>query len=67
MLRAKPVDQVRSEKLNAAMEEVTKEPLSRLNVNIPQSQYRALRKKAMENGISLTVLVGQWVSEYVSQ
>lgn len=67
MLRAKSVDQVRSEKLNAAMEEVTKEPLARLNVNIPQSQYRALRKKAMENGISLTVLVGKWVSEYVSQ
>lgn len=67
MLRAKSVDQIRSEKLNAAMEEVTKEPLARLNVNIPQSQYRALRKKAMENEISLTVLVGQWVSEYLSQ
>ncbi len=67
MLKAKPVDQVRSEKLNSAMEEVTKEPLARLNVNITQSQYRALRKKAMENGISLTALVGKWVREYVSE
>lgn len=67
MLKAKPVDQVRSEKLSSAMEEVTKEPLARLNVNISQSQYRALRKRAMENGISLTALVGQWVREYVSE
>lgn len=67
MLKAKLVEQVSSEKLNVAIAEVTREPFARLNVNIPQSQYRVLRKKAMENGVSLTALVGKWVREYVSE
>lgn len=67
MLKAKLVEQVSSEKLNVAIAEVTREPLARLNVNITQSQYLALRKKALEDGISLTALVGKWVREYVSE
>lgn len=67
MLKAKPLEQDRNEKLASALEEVTKEPVVRLNVNIPQSLYRKMKVKAATDGVHLSELVNSWVLEYVSK
>lgn len=66
MLKAKPIEQVRSDKLSSALEEVTREPLVRLNVNVPKSLYRELKAKAAIEDARITDLVRLWVKEYVS-
>lgn len=67
MLKAKPLEQDRSEKLASALEEVTKEPMVRLNVNVPQSLYRKMKVKAATDGVHLSDLVNRWTREYVSK
>lgn len=67
MLKAKQLEQDRSEKLTSAIEEVTKEPMVRLNVNVPQNLYRKLKVKAATDGVHLSDLVNQWAQEYVSK
>lgn len=65
MLKAKQIGARENANLEVAMSDLVREPLVRLNVNLPQSQYRALRKKALENDVSVTTLVGRWVKAYV--
>lgn len=67
MLKAKPLEQDRNEKLASALEEVTKEPVVRLNVNVPQSLYRKMKVKAATDGVHLSDLVNKWAREYVSK
>lgn len=67
MLKAKPLEQDRNEKLASALEEVTKEPVVRLNVNVPQSLYRRLKVKAATDGVHISDLVNGWAQEYVSK
>lgn len=66
MLKPKPFDQVQSEKLASAMEEVTKEPLARLNVDLPKSLHKAFKARAASNGVTISDLVRQWAIEYLS-
>lgn len=65
MLKAKQIGTRENANLEVAKSDLVKEPLVRLNVNLPQGQYRALRKKALENDVSVTALVGRWVRAYV--
>lgn len=67
MLKAKPLEQLRSEKLIPALEEVTKEPLVRLNVNVPKSMYRELKARAATEDACISDLVKLWVKEYLSR
>lgn len=67
MLKPKPLDQVRSEKLVSALEEVTKEPLTRLNVDLPKSVHQDLKVRAAAEGVCMSDLVRLWVIEYLSQ
>ena len=50
----------------AALAEVIAEKTKRLNVDIPQSQYKALKAKATMEDASVTDLVRKWVNEYLS-
>lgn len=65
MLKSKQIGTRENANLEVAMSDLVREPLVRLNVNLPQSQYRAFRKKALENDVSVTTLVGRWVKAYV--
>lgn len=67
MLKPKPFDQVQSEKLASAMEEVTKEPLARLNVDLPKSLHHDLKVRAAAEGVCISDLVRLWVTEYLSK
>ena len=56
-----------SKQKEAAIQEVTKEPMKRLNVNIPESKFKAFKGKASTEGLEMTTLVNQWVDEYLSK
>lgn len=67
MLKPKPIDQVLSEKLASAMEEVTKEDLKRLNADLPKSLHHDFKVKATADGVRMSDLVRLWVIEYLSK
>ncbi len=50
-----------------AIEDVRKEPMKRLNANIPESKYRALQIKAAQEGRKINELVNLWIDEYLSK
>lgn len=49
----------------AAMEDVRKEPIKRLNANVPASIYQELQIKAAQDGRKINDLVNQWILEYI--
>lgn len=49
----------------AAMEDVRKEPIKRLNANVPASTYKELQVKAAQDGRKINDLVNQWILEYL--
>ena len=50
-----------------ALQEVAKEPMKRLNVNLPESLLREFKGKAAGEGRDMSSLVGEWVREYLSK
>ena len=57
----------RSTQKEQALQEVTKEPMKRLNVNLPESLLREFKVKAAGEGRDMSSLVGEWVREYLSK
>ena len=51
----------------AAIQEVTKEPIKRLNVNIVESKLKRFKGKAATEGLEMTTLINQWVDEYLDK
>lgn len=51
----------------AAIQEVTKEPIKRLNVNIAESKLKRFKGKAATEGLEMTTLINQWVDEYLDK
>ena len=49
----------------AAIADVTKEPLKRLNVNLPESVMKQFKAKAAMEGKEMSELVSGWIIEYL--
>jgi len=56
-----------SEGKAAAIEDVRKEPVKRLNANVPASVYQQLQIKAAQEGRKINELVNTWIIEYLSE
>lgn len=66
MLSPKPREQLRSDSLAAAMKEVRKIKMHRLNADVPLDIYRRFKSRAALEGLSVTDIVNLWVNEYLS-
>ena len=51
----------------AAIADVTKEPLKRLNVNLPESVMKQFKAKAAIEGKEMSELVNLWISTYLKE
>ena len=51
----------------AAIADVIKEPLKRLNVNLPESVMKQFKAKAAMEGREMSELVNGWIGDYLSQ
>jgi ParG. len=51
----------------AAIADVTKEPLKRLNVNLPESVMKQFKAKAAMEGKEMSELVNLWISSYLKE
>lgn len=49
----------------AAIADVTKEPVKRLNVNVPESILKQFKAKAVLEGKDMSELVNGWIAEYL--
>jgi len=49
----------------AAIADVTKEPLKRLNVNLPESVMKQFKAKAALEGKEMSALVSEWINHYL--
>lgn len=49
----------------AAIADVTKEPLKRLNVNLPESVMKQFKAKAAMEGKEMSALVSEWINHYL--
>jgi predicted DNA binding CopG/RHH family protein len=49
----------------AAIADVTKEPLKRLNVNLPESVMKQFKAKAAMEGKEMSELVSGWINQYL--
>ena len=49
----------------AAIADVTKEPLKRLNVNLPESVMKQFKAKAAMDGKEMSALVSEWINQYL--
>lgn len=49
----------------AAIADVTKEPLKRLNVNLPESMMKQFKAKAAMDGKEMSALVSEWINQYL--
>ncbi len=52
-------------KKTAAIADVTKEPLKRLNVNLPESVMKQFKAKAAMEGKEMSELVSGWINQYL--
>ena len=50
---------------SAARADVTKEPLKRLNVNLPESVMKQFKAKAAMEGKEMSALVNGWINQYL--
>lgn len=64
-LKAKPLGGASREKLVAALQEVVREPVERLNVNVPKSKLKAFKLKAATEDKTMSELVNQWINAYL--
>ena len=51
----------------AASADVTKEPLKRLNANLPESVMKQFKAKAAMEGKEMSELVNLWISTYLKE
>jgi hypothetical protein len=51
----------------AAIADVTKEPLKRLNVNLPESVMKQFKAKAAMEGKDMSELVAGWIGTYLNR
>lgn len=51
---------------NEAIKEVKKEPIKRLNVNVPESRFKAFKMKAISEDEDMTKLINQWIESYLN-
>jgi predicted DNA binding CopG/RHH family protein len=51
----------------AAIADVTKEPMKRLNVNLPESVMKQFKAKAAMEGKEMSELVNLWISTYLKE
>ena len=49
----------------AAIADVTKEPLKRLNVNLPESVMKQFKAKSVMEGKGMSELVNGWINQYL--
>ena len=56
-----------SKQKEAAIQEVTKEPMKRLNVNIAESKLMQFKAKSASEGKDMSTLIHQWMDEYLSK
>lgn len=54
-----------TEQKAAAIADVTKEPMKRLNVNLPASVMKQFKAKAVLEGKDMSELVNGWIAEYL--
>lgn len=52
---------------DAAIQEVKKEPMKRLNVNVAESKLKQFKAKSAGEGLDMSTLVHQWIDEYLSK
>jgi len=50
----------------AAIADVTKESLKRLNVNVPGSVYQKFKVKAAIEGRDMSAIVNAWIEDYLA-
>lgn len=50
----------------AAIADVTKEPLKRLNVNLPESVMKQFKAKSVMEGKDMSELVSGWITSYLN-
>ncbi|WMP15647.1 plasmid partition protein ParG [Thiothrix lacustris] len=50
---------------SAAIADVTKEPMKRLNVNLPESVMKQFKAKAVMEGKDMSALVNSWIEEFL--
>lgn len=51
----------------AALADVKAEQMKRLNANVAESKYRALKVEAAKEGKEISELVNTWIDEYLSK
>jgi hypothetical protein len=56
-----------SQQKRDAIEDVQTESTRRLNVNVPASNYKAFKLKAVQNDVDMSELINQWINEYISK
>lgn len=56
-----------SKQKEAAIQEVTKEPMKRLNVNIAESKLMQFKAKSASEGKDMSTLIHQWMDDYLSK
>ena len=54
-------------KKNTDIADVTKEPLKRLNVNLPESVMKQFKAKAVMEGKDMSELVSRWIDDYLKK
>jgi len=56
-----------SDQKTVALADVSKEPVKRLNVNVPESVFKQFKGKAAMDGKEMTELVNQWIQDYLRE
>jgi predicted DNA binding CopG/RHH family protein len=55
------------DELKAQVQGKTEESTKRLNVNLPESTFKAFKSQAAAEGETMSALVLKWVNEYLSK
>lgn len=66
VLKAKQI-KTKNIDIDEALSAATEEELKRVNVNLPKSVYIAFRSKTIQNDISISSLIRQWVDDYITE
>jgi len=53
--------------IGGALSAATEEEIKRINVNLPKGVYLKFKSKAIQNEVSISSLIRQWVDEYVTK
>lgn len=66
VLKAKQI-KTKNIDIEEALSAATEEELKRVNVNLPKSVYIAFRSKTIQNDVSISSLIRQWVDDYITE